>query len=107
MAPELFIKAYTATSEEYQLSEEAPKIDAKNPAGEEVFLVIASHTIGNVNFEQMDVSFVEFDFLFCKRCCTYNVVPRSEYSDRVAIAFQLTNVITFSNHKNQSKQREI
>ena len=46
MAPELFIKAYTATSEEYQLSEEAPKIDAKNPAGEKVFLVIASHTIG-------------------------------------------------------------
>lgn len=107
MAPELFIKAYTAISEEYQLSEEAPKIDAKNPAGEEVFLVIASHTIGNVNFEQMDVSFVEFDFLFYKRCRTYNVVPRSEYSVRVANAFQLTNVITFSNHKNQSKQREI
>ena len=76
MAPELFIKAYTATSEEYQLSEEAPKIDAKNPAGEKVFLVIASHTIVNVNFEQMDISFVEFDLLFCKRCCAYDVVPR-------------------------------
>ena len=76
MAPELFIKAYTATSEEYQLSEEAPKIDAKNPAGEKVFLVIASHTIVNVNFEQMDISFVEFDLLFCKRCCSYDVVPR-------------------------------
>lgn len=76
MAPELFIKAYTATSEEYQLSEEAPKIDAKNPAGEKVFLVIASHTIVNVNFEQMDISFVEFDLLFCKRCCTYDFVPR-------------------------------
>lgn len=93
MAPELFIKAYTATSEEYQLSEEAPKIDAKNPAGEKVFLVIASHTIGNVNFEQMDISFVEFDFLFCERCCTYDVVPL-EYSVRVEIAFQLTNEIT-------------
>ena len=34
MAPEIFIKAYAhATPEEYQLSEEAPKIDAKNPAG--------------------------------------------------------------------------
>ena len=34
MAPEIFIKAYaSATPEEYQLSEEAPKIDAKNPAG--------------------------------------------------------------------------
>ncbi|KAL9959093.1 hypothetical protein ACROYT_G036176 [Oculina patagonica] len=33
MAPEIFIKAYArATSEEYQLSEEAPRIDAKNPA---------------------------------------------------------------------------
>ena len=35
MAPEIFIKAYTATSEEYQLSEEAPRIDAKNPAGDD------------------------------------------------------------------------
>ena len=34
MAPEIFIKAYArATTEEYQMSEEAPKIDAKNPAG--------------------------------------------------------------------------
>ena len=34
MAPELFIKAYArAATEEYQLSEDAPKIDAKNPAG--------------------------------------------------------------------------
>jgi len=34
MAPEIFIKAYArATPEEYQLSEQAPKIDAKNPAG--------------------------------------------------------------------------
>lgn len=37
MAPEIFIKAYaSATSEEYQLSEEAPKIDAKNPAGTKI-----------------------------------------------------------------------
>lgn len=33
MAPEIFIKAYArATTKEYRLSEEAPKIDAKNPA---------------------------------------------------------------------------
>lgn len=39
MAPEIFIKAYArATSEEYQLSEEAPRIDAKNPAGTKNFL---------------------------------------------------------------------
>ena len=40
MAPEIFIKAYaSATPEEYQLSEEAPKIDAKNPAGMKTVLV--------------------------------------------------------------------
>ena len=37
MAPEIFIKAYArAIPEEYQLSEEAPKIDAKNPAGTKI-----------------------------------------------------------------------
>ena len=36
MAPEIFIKAYArAATEEYQFSEEAPKIDAKNPAGKD------------------------------------------------------------------------
>ena len=41
MAPEIFIKAYArATPEEYQLSEEAPKIDAKNPAGTKITLVL-------------------------------------------------------------------
>ena len=34
MAPEIFIKAYaSATTDEFRQSEEAPKIDAKNPAG--------------------------------------------------------------------------
>ena len=34
MAPEIFLKAYAeATTEEFRLSDEAPKIDAKNPAG--------------------------------------------------------------------------
>lgn len=34
MAPALFLKAYLeSTTEEYRLSEDAPKIDAKNPAG--------------------------------------------------------------------------
>ena len=34
MAPALFLKAYLeSTTEEYRISEEAPKIDAKNPAG--------------------------------------------------------------------------
>ena len=34
MAPEIFLKAYArATTEEFRLSEEAPHIDAKNPAG--------------------------------------------------------------------------
>jgi len=45
MAPEIFIKAYaSATSEEYQLSEEAPKIDAKNPAGTKITLRIKVRT---------------------------------------------------------------
>ena len=39
MAPEIFIKAYArATTEEYQMSEGAPKIDAKNPAGNEYWV---------------------------------------------------------------------
>ena len=34
MAPAVFVKAYVqSTTEEFRLSEEAPKIDAKNPAG--------------------------------------------------------------------------
>ena len=69
MAPELFIKAYTATSTEYQLSEDAPRIDAKNPAGENVFLVIASHPVhcnGNACFKKMDNFFMEVNFLICK-----------------------------------------
>ena len=34
MAPEIFLKAYAgATTEEFRMSEDAPKIDAKNPAG--------------------------------------------------------------------------
>ena len=34
MAPEIFIKAYArATTDDFRQSEEAPKIDAKNPAG--------------------------------------------------------------------------
>ena len=42
MAPEIFIKAYArATPEEYQLSEEAPKIDAKNPAGTKITLRVS------------------------------------------------------------------
>jgi len=40
MAPEIFIQAYArATPEEYQLSEEAPKIDAQNPAGTKMTLL--------------------------------------------------------------------
>ena len=34
MAPSLFLEAYLqSTTEEFRLSEDAPKIDAKNPAG--------------------------------------------------------------------------
>ena len=45
MAPELFIKAYArAATEEYQLSEEAPKIDAKNPAGKNKKELVSCNT---------------------------------------------------------------
>ena len=34
MAPALFLRAYVqSTTEEFRCSEDAPKIDAKNPAG--------------------------------------------------------------------------
>lgn len=51
MVLEFFIKVYIIIFEEYQFSEEVLKIDVKNFVGEEVFFVIVSYIIGNVNFE--------------------------------------------------------
>ena len=48
MAPEIFLKAYAgATTEEFRLSEDAPKIDAKNPAGSKKESIPSYHSSNN------------------------------------------------------------
>lgn len=48
MAPEIFLKAYAgATTEEFRMSEDAPKIDAKNPAGTKKENIPSYHSSNN------------------------------------------------------------
>ena len=50
MAPEIFLKAYAgATTEEFRMSEDAPKIDAKNPAGTRKESIPSYHSSNNSN----------------------------------------------------------
>lgn len=48
MAPEIFLKAYAgATTEDFRMSEDAPKIDAKNPAGTKKENIPSYHSSNN------------------------------------------------------------